>query len=263
MEFTHAGSLVTSSAFGASPEPFILLRQVGLVPGGQSPCSRDVRVRTAQEQRGPGVQRPRSACRASQPGFLREQADPRQPPTVCSGSPALPCPSAPRMQYPRPKPHFWVLLQGTELDVDIMSWEGPAALEPTGLPENSSQRPHSHAEKGSGGQSWYPELSPTPQPEAHGRGSSVSSEDPLPAPRPQQPQAEPLAKAPRGTSQAGGRHVAGVKALSPCAWTVWTRGTPRTPSPCPFSTGVCLGPRSPAVPPAGPWVHECMEPSGA
>lgn len=68
-------------------------------------------------------------------------------------------------------------------------------------------------------------------------------------------------------AQAGqeARHVAGVKVLSTCAWTVWTRGNTREPLLLSIFHWCLLGAqRSPHATPSWPSVHESsMKPIGA
>lgn len=90
----------------------------------------------------------------------------------------------------------------------------------------------------------------TPQPEARGREGTGPLEAPPPTP------AAPAAGSQGGPARQVARHVAGVKALSTCAGTVWTPADTREPSPLP--TGVCLEPEGPPAAPRPSWsfAHE-------
>lgn len=107
----------------------------------------------------------------------------------------------PEDAVPETQAALWMLLQGTELDVESRELGGPCCpRRPAASRTTQPEASQSHRE-GVRRTVLAHGVKPSPAARRPWEGSAASSEDPLPAPRPQQQQAEPAAKAARGLTR--------------------------------------------------------------
>lgn len=185
---------------------------------------------------GPGASGGRgSALQASPPGAPVGPAWPRGPPRQCFLGALL-------GHVPQPRAILPGLGLGAERGAESQENQASGRLR---------QRAQSRSEGVRGtvlARGWG---SRTPQPEAQGRGGTGCLGNPLHTPpRQEQQPAEPWAPAAGALARQAARHVAGVKALSRCAWTAWTHGNSESPCVLSLPHRSLLGARGhPAAPP--------------